>query len=298
MSEEQLREALSSGGPALGVSLLQIPFLFDGRPGGNEFVFLASILAGAAGFYQGYNKYKYTNTPEYREFVELYKEFISDIAKMYKQLGFKGDFVGSVAYEFCVHNGIFSQGEVCRDPEVDNYNESIKYCGGIVATGRFCCRHNASLLTDVLTEMGGLATDISVFIGDEENESYANHLVTGVLCNGKKLVVDPMSYGDIYFFDDRYSKGYMSIVSSEETRYRIVSSVFSDEKDNKKRLKEFMRYECFDDFDEIHQIESAAKNEARKYFAEYEAFHEEEKPKILQLAKLNKAVSSYGRKIN
>ena len=57
-----------------------------------------------------------------------------------------------------------------------------------------------------------------------------------------------------------------------------------------------MKYDSFDDFSEILQIESDAMREARKYFDEYKSFHEDEKPKILQLSRLSDTISFYAKK--
>lgn len=296
MSSEQIKEVIKKGGPFLGLSLLQVPFLFNNQFQGNEVVFIASLLFGIANSVEGYNEYRYTNIPEYSEYISLYKEFVSDIASMYSELGFKGDFATSLAYEFCIHNGIFSKCDVNRKWNQEEENVLVKYCGGRVTTGNFCCRHSASLLTDILSEMGGVATNISVRTSTDRIRDDANHLVTGLLCDNKRLVVDSMNYGEIFLIDDKDGRNIRTISSADGKIYRFIASDFFSESDNKKRFRNFMKYDSFDDFSEILQIESDAMREARKYFDEYKSFHEDEKPKILQLSRLSDTISFYAKK--
>ena len=51
--------------------------------------------------------------------------------------------------------------------------------GARVATGTFCCRHVASLVTDVINEMGGVACDVAVHRckTDEEKDQNKNKIM-------------------------------------------------------------------------------------------------------------------------
>ena len=303
MTIEQLKGGFKSGTPFFCAALTQIPCIFDRQFEANEILLLSNLFVGAVLFGFEYQYLNYTNIPEYKEYVELYEEFISDIAKMYRELGFKGDFTASLAYKLCLESGIFSARPVQYTIYENDCDRLIKYCGGRVATGAYCCRHNASLLSDILTKMGGIAPKISVFTSEEtmKRKFLPDHLVTGVLHENKRLVIDPtMGIGGVFLFENEYNSGINTMISSSDFRYYMTyASRFAKEKDNKKITKEFMQYKPIANFDELIEFQFECLAKVSVYQDEYEAFHEEEKPKILQLARLSDVVASHGKeKVN
>lgn len=306
MTKEQVKRGLESAAPYLVASAVNIPFVLDGDVGVHGTFMAANFGVSAVLFYLKYRQYKYLDTPEYKEYVDLYEEFISDIAKMYKELGFKGDFSTSIVLKQCLDSGIFSVEPVKYTLYEDDKDKLCRYSGGRVATGSCCCRHSASFMADVLTATGGLAPKISVYFGDETDEKKIykpNHLVTGTLLNDKKVIIDPtvnllsLWHHGIYQFDSEYKGKMTTAKSQDETRFYLMDSVYAKETDKGKSLKEFMK--CSGDIDEEELVDAflAGTLDACKYNDEFIIFHNDEKKKILQLSKLSNVVAPHGRVI-
>ena len=100
--------------------------------------------------------YETLDSDLYKECLAYYKEYVKDIADMYNELGFSSDLSTCIAYYFCLRSGIFSENQSYRytvyKPDFDLFFEIM---GSRVATGECCCRHNVSLLTDIINEQGG-----------------------------------------------------------------------------------------------------------------------------------------------
>lgn len=306
MTKEQFKKSFISAVPFFSAAAIQIPFVLDDKFGTNEITMAANFSVGAVLFYFKCRELSYMNTPEYKEYVELYNEFVSDIARMYKELGFKGDFSTSVVYKFCLDSGIFSVEPVKYTLYKDDRDKLCRYSGGRVTTGRCCCRHNASFLADILMEMGGVAPKISVYAGNETNEKKIykpNHLVTGTLLNDKRLIVDPTvaleNFFDcgIYQFDEEYIGKKKTVKSPDGTRFYLMDSVYAKETDKGKSLKEFMKCESVFDAKELSDGFFDGIMNACRYGDDFVAFHNDEKEKILQLSKLSNVVAPHGRVI-
>lgn len=306
MTKEQFRKSFISVAPYISSGLAQIPFIADDDNFFNEIFMAINLGVGALLFYLKCRKLGYMNTPEYKEYVALYDDVVSDIAKMYSELGFKGDFSTSVVFKHCLENGIFSLEPVKYTLFESDKEELYKYCGGRVATGKCCCRHNASLLADVLTEMGGISPKVSVYFGEETDERKiykSNHLVTGVLLNDKRVLVDPTTrlaiFGErgIYKFDSEYSGKMTTAKSFDGTRFYLMNSFYAKETDNGKSYREFMKHDSVTDLDELIEGLLQGTMNACRYNRDFVTFHNDEKPKILQLAKLSEVVAPHGKKV-
>lgn len=303
MTKEQVKRGLESAAPYLVASAVNIPFVLDGDVGVNGTLLAANFGVSALLFYLKCRQFIYLDTPEYKEYVDLYEEFILDIAKMYKELGFKGDFSTSIVLKQCLDSGIFSEKPVKYTVYQDDADRMTKYSGGRVTTGSCCCRHSASFMADVLTATGGVAPKISVYFGDETDEKKihsANHVVTGTLLNDKKVIIDPtvnllsLWHHGIYQFDSEY-KGKMTTAKSlDETRFYLMDSVYAKETDKGKSLKKFMK--CSSDIDEEELMDAFLDGtlSACRYNDEFIAFHNDEKKKILQLSRLSSVVAPHG----
>lgn len=156
MTEEQIKSGFSSALPYIYAAGMYVPMLtFNfGIAELNQAALLGFCGVGALKFYLGYKKLQYMSTPEYREYIDLYNEYVSDIALMLDELGFKSDFSAAIAYKYCLNLGIFSS-ETYEYTIYENDRERVlRYSGARVATGACCCRHNASLLSDILIQRG------------------------------------------------------------------------------------------------------------------------------------------------
>lgn len=306
MTKEQFINGFRSAAPYLGAAVVQAPFILEDADAVSIGIALSCISLSGLKFYLECKKFEYTNTPEYREYVQLYDEVVTDIAKMYKELGFKGDYITSIAFQHCLDTGVFSKDVIGYTLYEDDKDRLVRYAGGRVATGAYCCRHCASLLSDVLTKMGGIAPKIAVYSGPEDDEKKiwrSNHLVTGVLHNDKRLIVNPVAglagffINGVYLFDNEYEGKKRTAISLIDNRYYLLYSDFSLQRENMKAMRKFMRYDSNIEYGEIHEAFAEGLLEAFKYDREFRNFRNDERPKILQLAKLSEVVAPHGKVI-
>lgn len=242
--------------------------------------------------------HKIMDTDEFHEYRELYEEFVGDIAKFFSEMGISSDLRAALIYRICQEDGLFS-----KDRKVQFFAEDEKYdrfpdlMGARVATGSFCCRHSASLLTDIINKMGGIAADISVFrknASDINLKFDVNHLITGLVHDNQSVLFDPTMpisccpVGMVVKCDKNRKGKIITSTLEDCVLYREGRSGFSREQvniDNLKVIKDLPSYEINEEqlvLDFIELCEDYFENSAY-----YDEFHNEEAPKIKRLAMLN-----------
>ena len=241
---------------------------------------------------------------EFTEEKKLYLEYVKDIAEFLKSIGVSADLVGAYLCTLFIDEGVLSEKDVeFASYKEDNYDKFVDMMGARVATGAFCCRHVASLVTDVINEMGGVACDVSV-IRSEKNEKkdfFANHLITGLEHDCKSVLFDPSIpmellpiLGSIKF---ETQKG--KIVTSSfngNLIYKEESSDFDFERINKLNNKKLKSLEPLEVDDNMFGIYLEAFTTYLTHSREIEEFKMEELPKIKKLSKLNKIISPFSDK--
>lgn len=310
--DEQIKKTAIGSALSLGSTALVVPsFLLNGP---NVINVTGATLAVGAGVYALSRaiKMKLTDekikkvmeTEEYKEYASLYREYVNDIARMFNELGFKADLSSCVAYVFCLGKGIFSEDQVYK---VGSFKESFDYfprtLGARVATGVSCCRHNASLLSDIINEMGGTAATISGtknYPKQEHESFFANHMVTGLIHDDKKIIVDAnqslpymLHYGLLYFDDELIDLGLVEANSCEGdiNFYKKRSNL--DYSLNDARFNKIMKSPSYLDKDEIINMYVLEVNKCFDNSSQFLDFHNEEKVKIKQLARLNERITKH-----
>lgn len=310
MDKNKVKAGVKSALPYIIVSSAQIPFMFDDNGWFNALMFVTNGYWAYTNYKSGVQKYNgkvITELPEYKEYLDLYKEFTDDIASMYKELGINDGLDIVMSYKQCLDSGIFSAtGEnkytlFEKDPDL-----FINLLGGRVTTGKCCCRHNAALLSDVMTSIGRLSPKVSVFVADNPQRKLvlkSNHLLTGVIHKGKRLLVDPtVSHIDMFHRGFVYYKGDKALFrevceNSSGRKFTLVSGgydngvLFNDE------YEQFLKFKPIMDSDEIIDDYMSSALLSAVHIRDFRDFHEEEKPKILELARLNKIVAPHGKEI-
>lgn len=310
MDKEKLKHGLVSSAPYFAASLGQVPFLFNENGWINGIFFLTTAYFGYKGFKKGMRNYDFkqlTETEFYKEYVELYHEFVKDIANMYKELNIDKGLGSVLAYKICQENGIFS---ATGDDQYTLYENDrdifVQSLGGRVTTGRHCCRHNASLLSDVINARGGLSPKISVYVDAESKKKVKiipNHLVSGVIHNGKRLVIDPTSKLLTMYSDGLcYYRGEQALLrdvleNGFGAKYTIVSAGYDNGALYNDYYEQFMKFPAIDDPNELFEDYCEALAMANSHLSDFRDFHEDEKPKILELSRLTEIVAPHGKKI-
>lgn len=308
MEKERLKQGVISAAPFVAASLVQVPYIFSENGWINGVFFLSAAYLSYKGFKRGVRKYDFkqlTETAFYQDYVGLYNEFINDICKMYKDLNIDKGMESLLAYKICQENGIFSAtGEDKYTIYENDKDLFIQSLGGRVTTGRHCCRHNASLFSDIENRMGGLSPKISVYLDAEAHKKLMfrpNHLVSGLIHNNKRIVVDPTSHLNTFYTDGLcYYKGEKALFrdvleNGFGAKYTIVSAGYDNGALYNDFYEEFMKFPAVDDSNELFEDYLEALVMATGLLPDFRDFHEEEKPKILQLSRLSEIVAPHGK---
>lgn len=312
MNKDRVKKGLVNAAPYIAGASVQVPFLFDGDNWFNIAMLLTNTGVAYMNYKSGVLKFDreaFIKSPLCQEFLGLYDEFTSDVAKMFGDLGVEAGIDLAVAYKLCLENGIFSCDDTDRYALFENDSDKfIALLGGRVTTGAHCCRHSASLFSDISGKVPkGLSPKVSVFLDKDYNgkrKIVPNHLVSGLVHKNKKLLFDSTSSFNSLFADG------LAFIQDDKVRGRhtaenvtgIRMTFAPDAYDNKK----FFSTDLYDQFMELESVknssevfddymESMFKNVEK--LGEFRDFHEEEKPKILQLSNLSKIVSPHGKEI-
>lgn len=247
------------------------------------------------------------NSDQYAEYVELYSEYVSDIAGLFKNLNFENNLVSCFAYRYCLERGFLSKdSEFSYTIYKDHFDSLVDLYGGSIATGAGCCRHTSALLTDVINGMGGTAANIpviNIYGGKNSRSMYANHVLTGIVHNDKSLAVDTTTifesfpFTGILFFKDNKKKNYVIVNPvSEECMYeQKLSLLFDKSKKNCERLKKVRDYSNYEgDFDEIINLYLETILDCCTHEDDFRTFSHDEQPKIKRLSKLNEYIAPHG----
>lgn len=247
------------------------------------------------------------NSDQYAECVELYSEYVSDIADLFKNLNFENNLASCFVYRYCLERGFFSKdSEFYYTVYKDHFDNLVDLYGGSVATGAGCCRHTSALLTDVINEMGGTAANIpviNIYDGNNSRSIYANHMLTGIVHNGKSLAVDTTTifesfpFVGVLFFKDNKKKNYVIVNPVyEECMYEQKSSLLLEKsKKNCERLKKVRDYSNYEgDLDEIINLYIETIIDCCVHEDDFITFSHDEQPKIKRLSKLNEYIAPHG----
>lgn len=239
--------------------------------------------------------YETLNSDLYKECLELYKDYVKDISIMYNDLGFSSDLSTCVAYYFSLQTGLFSEnGNYSYETSDKEFDVFCEIMGSRVTTGEGCCRHNASLLTDIINEMGGKAACLPVCLSEFEKirkKQEATHMVTGLLHDGKKVVFDPTieaqvaSLASISLFNDD-SKNIFATTLDGKLKHHLRYNIVFDKYDANNKLKQEIL--ACDNLVDVGNIYLDSSIKFIKYFPDFVDFNKEEQPKVKKLAALNK----------
>lgn len=308
MDKERLKQGVISSAPYVAASLVQVPFIFTEGGWVNGIFFLSAAYLSYNGFKKGVRKYDYKQLTEsslYQDYVGLYNEFVDDVAKMYQDLNVHKGMETLLAYKMCQENGIFSAtGTDQYTVYEDDKDIFIKSLGGRVTTGKHCCRHNASLFSDISNKMGGLSPRISVYLDAEPKKKLLfipNHLVSGLVHNNKRFVVDPTSklltfYSDgLCLYKGEKALGRDVLENGFGAKYTIVSAGYDNGAIYNDNYDQFMKFPAVTNSDELFDDYMEALFMATNLLPDFRDFHEEEKPKILELSRMSEIVAPHGK---
>lgn len=316
MFEKRIKELAKLSGASVGVSTLSLVTALLTEPNfASLYVAAITMATGIYGF-SGIIKMKNTdkriektvNSDEYKEYISLYGEYVKDIAKLFKDLGYEDALATSMVYRFCLEKGFFSKDLVFKQIAYKKYFDQFFYdvLGAVVSTGEACCRHTSSLLTDVINEMGGVAANLCVVRTNREDKknksNYANHMVTGLIHNDKKLIVDSMiSFMDmpfigLGFFDDLEStkdgtiSAYCPVANIEFLKKRAL---YDNYEKNANRIEGLMQYPNFTEYNEFLDVYFDTISKCGEQNDAFTCFAHDEQPKIKRMALLSGIIAPH-----
>lgn len=310
--EKDFYEVAITGGIGLCGIASQIPqIILNGYEPINGSIMSMGLGTSIGAFMRFPNRYKrwkifhdVMNKKEFREEKKLYLEYVRDIAKFLKSVGASPDLTGAFLCRMMVDGGVLSDEKVeFASFKKDLYDHFTDIMGARVATGTFCCRHIASLVTDVINEMGGVACDVSVHRCkvNEKRGEYANHLITGLEHNKKSVLFDPscpsflLPFGSLIEFKTQKGK-IVSKSFDEEYYYEEKISEHDMEKINRTNIKRLKSLEPLELDEEMLGNYLEAFTTYLRHCDEIDRFRVKEMPKIKKISKLNKIVTPHSEK--
>lgn len=300
--DKEIKKATAKAVGSFAGALGQVPILIF-----NPNVF--SMLFLAAGVYHGARNvfhrtlykdceqhfYDVLNSDLYKECLEVYKDYVKDISVMYNDLGFSSDLSACIAYYFSLQTGLLSEdGNYSYETSTRYFDAFCEIMGSRVATGEGCCRHNTSLLTDIINEMGGKAACLPVCSSEFDKvrkKQEATHMVAGLLHDGKKVAFDPTvevlfaSNATISLFSDDCKDRFATTLDGKLNHHLRNNIVFDKYDANSKLKREILACDNLVDVGNVY-LDSSVK--FIKYFSDFVDFNKEEQPKVKRLAALNK----------
>lgn len=141
------------------------------------------------------------NSSTYHECVREYNQYIKEVAKLIRNLGFKSSKDVVTYLQLLLDTGHFSKYMNHRYKKFNYENEYItELCGARVMTGKSVCRHMSTFFADVLNQLGYTAANIQVNTTEKDPIKVAtnehripNHAIVGVMDQGEKFMYDPTS---------------------------------------------------------------------------------------------------------
>lgn len=139
------------------------------------------------------------NSKTYKELMNLYNEYIQDVAKFIKEKNLTSAKEIVIYLQFLIDGGVFAENHNHAYKIFNNENDYLaEICGARVTTGTSVCRHTSSFFVDVLTALDYTAANISVRIIAEDPIKYMkkgkvtyNHSVVGIVENNERYTYDP-----------------------------------------------------------------------------------------------------------
>ena len=303
MYEKKIKKLLAFSAASIGSTVLFVPsFMNQGPNIFNIYGGFFSVVVGGYALSQALvlkhfdnRAIEAKNTDLYLEYNALYDEYVEDIASFFKDLGLRGDFSSYVPFVKALHLGYFSKNNSYHYfPSANGIDYFPELLGARVSTGECCCRHNASLYSDVVNKMGGTASVLAV--NSKKNKKIVlepNHMVTGIVHNENKLVLDPtVSPGSIfstgiYFFDDDKSEKNTILLNSVDKDKTLLKmdSVF-EYVENEEKFLEMMECTSMQGLSQLFGEALDGIVVANSHDDDFLCFYNDEETKINQLANL------------
>lgn len=186
-----------------------VPFVFPNRPICVDLLVLSNFFINSFNVVSNLKSYMdttykthelVTQSEEYTQCVKLYNMYISEIAMFLKSFGFKNSrelvFFLLTLYETnCLTSGTreYHNYKYGKDILLDDF-------GIRAVTGKCVCRHTSHFFSDILNAYGAQCCNLSVSLikGDVDkinpDKIKYNHMVNGIVDDGKKYIFDGTSY--------------------------------------------------------------------------------------------------------
>ena len=211
--KKRIKEYLTSPKGIVNISgccISLIPLIIPNRPIYVDFFVVSSLLMNLHSVVSNikfslntsYQEHELLlQSDEYKECIQLYNTFISEMAMFLRSFGFKDS---KELVFFILH--FYETGLITSHMrEYHNYRYGkdllLEDFGVRAIDGRCVCRHTTSLFSDILNTYGIDACNLSVSVihGKDLDKTNLkrikyNHMVNGIVENGKKYIFDSTGY--------------------------------------------------------------------------------------------------------
>lgn len=177
------------------------------------------------------------NTDSYKELETYYERYLTDLCNLFNSLGLNKPLLIAKAYDLLLKPGFFSEtkNKINVGYEYDKDSYSSKLYGTRVSTGESNCRHDASLLKDILNHLNYSACNIFTCLAninnlDEveaiNNMNSPNHVVTGIIEDNEIYLYDPINHSSIVLDKNHFNRQDNQIIgktADETLLYRLIN---------------------------------------------------------------------------
>lgn len=170
-----------------------------------------------------------SKTKEIVYIKKLYDEFIKEYNKLNKIFDFRDPNEVFAMFSYLLHKGFLSKDEIFIHDDSNTFDGIYTLLGVNIMTGNAVCRHNASLLSDIYTDLGQKSLKVPIFSSNELNIFYdqfkrdtdiqALEKFTMSLENGKTIydTMRELIYDKSYLLEELENIGYSNHLITQVT---------------------------------------------------------------------------------
>ena len=223
---------------------------------------------------------------DFRPVFKLYDELITEIAIFIKHLGYTSSLDCSIILSYLINCGYLSHdlefsGKVPKEREIDS-------CMGTnIVIGNGCCRHFASMHTDVFSKLGIDTTRFYCYDGDNPFNrakiASANHVINLIEYDGNMYGIDLYNNNRLFHFRNPFILTSITTYTNSELRYKPYYEITRGESTLEdiiakiERFKEYSTRRFINPYDYYDGIKLETESRLRRSEDDMMDFHEETK---------------------
>ena len=241
-------------------------------------------------FEETYQKNKSKWHQELKDFYpvfKLYDELVTEIAIFIKHLGYTSSIDCSIILSYLINCGYLSH-NLEFNSKVPNENEEIDSCMGTnIVIGNGCCRHFASMHTDVFSKLGIETSKFYCYDGDNPfnraKRMSANHVINLIEYDGNMYGIDLYNSNRLFRFRKPFILTSITTYTNSELRYKPYYEIIRGESTLEDIIakialfEEYSKRRWINPYDYYDGIKIETESRLRRSEDDMMDFHEETK---------------------